>query len=365
MTSPTVDVLDPATWRRPGWPGQLLRWDDWAALVTSPHQAFVAHLAAQFHTVEAAARAVEQVPVTAVVDPARTRAVADLAPAGGERREAFAASFYRVVEHESGMRIWVAEAGHDGRHAMLRSPAGDWLLVADTLPELRQLGVRTLRELVRERCVAAGALMFHASAAAPDGAGAVLFAGMEGVGKTTLAVQVARSGGRCVASDRTMVAGCCCCLRAIGLPTTTRLGREAAAAWHVARALIGRAGSGKVALSNQEALNELGCGYVAALPLRAVCVVSLAAPGAPAVAGAAGPADVALLERTLLRPDDAYRSFWLADGAREPACASNEAVAALVSAVPTLSLVWDPRAHDSGVVASRLCAALPAPAGEV
>ncbi|MFI9504935.1 hypothetical protein [Nocardia sp. NPDC052566] len=350
----TVGIARAATMARPPVPAE---WFDVGFEVFSEVDAVRAAVSAEYHTAEPASV------VRSATYELHVLVNADLAAdvrATGEIRactavESFAGWWYSSWTTEDGFHVLASGVGYAWQHVLVTEDFRSWVLIGDIIPGAAVATARILRELVREHLVQRGALMFHAGGCVlPDGSG-IMLPGHSGAGKTTASVQVAATGGRCVATDRLLV------LRdldadkwwMIGLPSTTRLGRGAVQALEINDSSgLARhrdngpalAPGGKISLTNREVAELVGGGFVSGVRLDRIVVLSADGSDRPLWADPADPLS-AVLDHALV-PDPAYRTQWLSPGAEvESADSLRDALRELVADVPVHLLRWTPSRH--------------------
>ncbi|MBL1097933.1 hypothetical protein [Streptomyces coffeae] len=279
-------------------------------------------------------------------------------PPATERRESCAGWWYDCHRREDGAFVIVSGEGHEFTHALVTTDFRAWEIVAAQEHELGLVVTRTIRELVREHFVGRGALMLHGAAAVmPDGTGLVL-AGLSGAGKTSTAVQIARAGGYCVATDRSLLLAGAAGWTVIGLPLSTRLTREAALGLGIApdeRDTLIRHGEaavrrpdpkGKLSLSNGEMHRLAGVEFAASTRIDQLVVLENTGTPRPLSRPLPAARAVTALAEHVLVPDTAYRSRWLsADPSPEPADDPTGRLRALAAAVPARHGVWTPATY--------------------
>jgi hypothetical protein len=105
----------------------------------------------------------------------------------------------------------------------------------------------------------------------------------------------------------------------------------------------------KVSLSNAEANDLLGCGFVAATPIETIILLE-PVPGAEPAARELDAAEATTqLAEHVLCPDPAYHSHWLAPVA-DPGAAGEtgepkELAARIAAELPVRRVTWDPVLH--------------------
>ncbi|MEK8173310.1 hypothetical protein NKH77_43700 [Streptomyces sp. M19] len=249
-------------------------WHDLLFRVRSEIPETVAYLKGQ-HVAEPARgqRATTRIDIEAVRSPESLRELRAVPPPSTASRTR--AGGTGATGPRTGVRARLGR-GHEIAHALRTRDFRSWRIVTAHEGELGLVATRTVRELVREHFTARGALMLHGAAAVlPDGTGLVL-AGLSGAGKTSTAVQVARTGGSCVATDRVLLLPDPDGWTAVGLPMSTRLTAEAAIALGIspdAKGSLIRHGEAamrrpdpknKISLSNEEMLRLAGVRFTAA-----------------------------------------------------------------------------------------------------
>lgn len=297
--------------------------------------------------------------LTATVDPATLDSVRALIDPDAEIREAFTGERYALVRREDGYALVSASpAMYD--HALLTRDFRSWLVVGAAEDSLGLVLTRTIREIVREDLLRRGAIMCHAGAArSADGHGALLI-GTSGAGKTSAAIRIGMApGGRAVGTDRTFLLRDGDRWLAVGLPMSTRLGAGAATAMGVPDRLVpiragipqlaGQPRPDKVSLSNAEAHDLLGCGFVAATPVETIILLEPVPGTQPSTQDLDQAEATTRLAEHVLCPDPAYHSHWLAELADPQGPGETgepKELAALIAAgLPVRQVTWDPALH--------------------
>jgi hypothetical protein len=226
-----------------------------------------------------------------------------------------------------------ADCGHVG------VAAADPAVLATTV-------TRVLRQLVIRHAERAGGLLGHAAAVAPGKGGVMLLAGRPGVGKTTMALILARGGAALCSGDRTILLPRPGGWHAAEVPLAWRVAPGTLDALDLASpaaALPARArgrglADGKHEFTAAELCDLTGAARVPCGRATAIVVLNQD-PSRPAAARLAlDPA--AALARTLFRPEDAlFTTDWLGLGTPAP----GEAAArrgALAAQVPVIEATW-------------------------
>ncbi|MEU8825707.1 hypothetical protein [Streptomyces sp. NPDC048636] len=284
-----------------------------------------------------------------------------------ERRESYAGWWYDCHRSEDGTFVIVSAEGHEFPHALVTTDFRTWEIVAAREHELGLVVTRTIRELVREHFVDRGALMLHGAAAVlPNGTGLVL-AGLSGAGKTSTAVQIARAGGYCVATDRSLLLSDDRGWTVVGLPMSTRLTREAALGLGIApdeRDNLIRHGEaavrrpdprGKLSLSNEEIHRLAGVEFTASSRIDQLVVLENTGTPRPLSRPLAAAEAVTALAEHFLVPDTVYRGRWLsADPSPESAGDLMGRLRALAAAVPARHGAWTPATYGKDTLTAWL-----------
>ncbi|MFJ8962740.1 hypothetical protein ACIRG5_25445 [Lentzea sp. NPDC102401] len=269
-----------------------------------------------------------------------------LAARPSERRQVrIRDTWYRDVD---GGRAWVTEQSGDlPAHAFVRHAHDRWSVVTAGGRRTPRLPEILLRALIVDELVRAGGVTLHA-AAATNPSGTTVFCGDGGVGKSTLAVWFARSGGQLIAGDRTVV-----------LPGGTAVGAAIAPrfGWGTVAALgaTGRVRTArlvrpdavradKVVLTQREIGDLIGVGTADAAEVDAFVHV-VREPGPPVVERVSAREAPALLLRHRVPAD----AGWTAE--RDEA---GHAFGLLAAARPVFRLRWDPRSHAAEDALARL-----------
>ncbi|MDJ1130759.1 hypothetical protein [Streptomyces iconiensis] len=335
-----------------------LAWHDVLFRVRSEVPEAVGYVRSQHRLATAPpARAVARIDVRAVRSREQLEELS--AAQATEHRESYAGWWYRCHRDEEGAYVLVSDGGHEFAHALRTPDFRSWEVVTAQAGELGLVVTRTVRELVREHFVGRGALMLHGAAAVlPDGTGLVL-AGSSGAGKTSIAVQAARAGGSCVATDRVLLLPDGPAWIAVGLPMSTRLTAEAALTLGIAP---GRSDSlirhgeaavrrpdpkGKISLSNEEMYRLAGVEFTTATRVDQLMLLENTGVVRPVTRPLPAAEAGAALREHILVPDTAYRSRWLAADPRpEPAGQLAAALRHLVGALPARHSAWTPATHE-------------------
>ncbi|GAA2264923.1 hypothetical protein GCM10010145_43640 [Streptomyces ruber] len=306
-----------------------------------------------------------RIDIAAVSSPSRLGELA--ARPATEHRESYAGWWYGCHRREDGAFVLVSGEGHEFSHALITADFLAWEIIAAHEHELGLVVTRTMRELVREHFVRRGALMLHGAAAVlPDGTGVVL-AGPSGAGKTSASVQLARSGGYCVATDRCLLLADGPAWVVVGLPLSTRLTQEAAAGLGIEpgeKSRLIRHGEAavrrpdpknKISLSNEEMRRLAGVEFVASARIDGLVLLENTGADAPHSSPVPGADAVAALAEHILVPDTAYRGRWLsADPSPEPAGDVKGRIGELAAAVPARRGAWTPATYGRDVLAAWL-----------
>lgn len=286
------------------------------------------------------------------------------------RRESFAEWWYDCWSTADGDWIEFAGKGHEHAHALLSRDFRAWAVVVADPHDLGVVVTRTIRELVRESLLDYNALMLHAaSAVLPGGAGLVL-AGASAAGKTSTAVHVARAGGHCIGTDRTLVLPMEEAWVAVGLPMSTRLGLGAIHSMgvvdelrrrslirhedgfvnsHLNPDLIQFGSKTKLSFSNAEVLAFFGGGFCPAARIDAVVLLAYHQHNTPVLIRLEEPQQAAdALREHVLTPDPAYRSRWLTrEGTPETQVDAPAQLADFVARCRVAQLTWNPASHGT------------------
>lgn len=278
----------------------------------------------------------------------------------------------------AGDRVWVrcdGQARFPERVAVIAEGLQHWRVIAASVEALQDAVVRLVREILRTELALLGSFTMHAACAGSDGGLAVLFAGATGAGKTTLALELARSG-MLISGDQTeLLRDSAGQLLAVGFPWSIRVGQGTVRALGLdsvyPRVLLRSTREGpqptassgsdeKLEFTFDETKSLLGCAVHPAARLGCVVAVrnvsGLAAPTA-AVVGADKGGD--MLRAHAREPDPSFGPFWLPIGKQRPVEAQAlQVLRDLVVLVPVVELQWSPRQHKAADALAALLAAV-------
>ncbi|MFF9573075.1 hypothetical protein [Streptomyces sp. NPDC014685] len=384
-----------------------VRWGALDLTFSAPQHEVARWLTAHFHTAPEADREDghrvevphrEDVRITAVVDGSLVdRIVADARSAGTRQVEGHVGEFWLVGESD-GCPVWCHGLVSDdrvdpadlasGRHVIVATGPGAWLVAGHTAAELSVATVRFTRELIRLAHAQRGFLTLHAATATRPRHGGLLVLGASGSGKSTLALALAQDGGHLVSGDQTEVVAGGGGVVGVGFPWVARIGAGTLTGLGMAQAVISASllraqpavhetafrpeattvGSPlKVELTMEELDVLLGVRPVDRARVHGIVVLERSSDGE---AHHCVETDIDSVWSTmcaeLREPDPAFASFWLVPpGARQPAARTTDELRRALHGLRVFRMTWAPDRDDLHAVLRSLDHALDGAAREV
>jgi hypothetical protein len=329
-----------------------------------------------FHTLAAPARRPTHIRLTihAVIDDKLTRQILEMVASTPLRRlEGYLGEEWRIGA-VAGLLAWCngsPPSTSESTHALVRISPTEWLVTGRDESTVAIATVRMCRELLRTELALRGAYSLHASCAASDRTGSLLFVGASGSGKTTLALAVAQDNGYLVSADQTALnVAPTGPPEVVGFPWVARLGfgtLDALGAEQViesvnllrpqpaivegsiapeARSFLSRT---KVEITMLELDALLGVPSASTTKVDAVILLySTTARQGLVAEPTTLDESVSIFRDEIREPDPVYTNFWLADEGELPQTrCSFDTLYACIQRLPVVALRWNPESDSA------------------